>query len=193
MNPRRIAEYFVLIIIAVFGSLVGFAQAVDYALTNLRFPTLDLPTVLSIASFVIAVAGLAYISGKDRKLGKMSQVVAVSSPLPTQDNPHPPTLSVEVVFSHPNLRDLREQFPTVYFHLRDYPSEFLSRSAYLQWAKLLDGEIRIQSLTIGGRDRRIQSQVKKDIRKLAVPIVKARRKYRLNLRERLLDLLGFFP
>lgn len=100
-------------------------------------------------------------------------------------------------------RQLKEQYPEIFMFLdgpfdvetmtKPGPTFFPDQGRYLWFANLLKQKAGLESQMWGTSGSRAQKASQEAILRLAVPIVKSRRQYRLNLSEKVSDLLGSFP
>ncbi len=68
-----------------------------------------------------------------------------------------------------------------------------NRGRYLWYADIMKQHAYLESMTMGTTGSPAQKATEKAILSLVAPIVKSRRQYPLSLREKVSDLLGFFP
>jgi hypothetical protein len=100
-------------------------------------------------------------------------------------------------------RQLKEQHPGIFMFLdgpfdlktmtKFDPMFFPDRGKYLWFADLLKQKAWLDSQMWGINGSRAQKASQEAILRLAVPIVKSRRQYRLSLSEKVSDLFGSFP
>ena len=157
--------------------LKGYLQSVGSLPFRLTFiPQLDIFSLAILAVAALLAFGRFYSPGEDTKrLGQTSE-------------------------------DLKAQFPGVSLFLNpwlehpEWPWDgyrtFRNRSEYLRMATALLQKADLESGVIADfrtRDSRVTRATRNDILRLATPLLKARRRYRLSLGEKVSDLLGFFP
>lgn len=159
--------------------LRGYLQSGGALPFSLAFaPQSDIFSLAILAVSVALVFGRFYPSGMNsRKVGELSKEL------------------------HEQFQEVWELFYPWPFYdkelgmIQPKPPVFKNRSEYLYFAKhILRISILTQAMGHGGMvDPSMRKAVEKDVRKLAVPLAKSRRRYRLSLGERLSDLLGSFP
>jgi hypothetical protein len=189
MDWKRLAKYAFFAIIFLFGSIFGLISWLQGLASGFAVPSIQVsPSVLA---SIVGLLGLLYLIVND-----------IKSRTPKKPNSQPPIRQEWGAPVKPRYiptgkevaeeTELHRLYPTFYMNVMELILPFDSKTQEMQAWDLLRRAIWAEAVT-SAQDARTRNQIQNELWKLIKPIMKSRRKYKLNPLEKLSDLLGFFP